>query len=91
MVVRDGIGVDSYTASPQSQSIGLGQWLTLRDWFAGQMDCDEIRVDVVVGELLTGLPHPDKSDPIARLKWGANLNATLKYLLADAMLKARAQ
>ena len=66
--------------------------MTLRDWFAGQDSLEEFRdIPVSVGVVVAG-PCPKtqfEDDPLAWLDWWALVRARLKYLRADAMLKAR--
>ena len=66
--------------------------MTLRDWFAGQeqlSDCNDI--DMGTFEALAG-KRPDgnlTTNTIAWLEWEAAWRARIRYIRADAMLKAR--
>ena len=73
-----------------------GVGMSLRDWFAGQetladLDHPEATISPELTNALAG-PRPDKTfteDPIAWTVWESNWRAKLKYIRADAMLKAR--
>jgi len=66
--------------------------MTLRDWFAGQEqlpDCGELVMEAC--EALAG-KRPDgnwTTNTIAWLEWEAAWRARIRYIRADAMLKAR--
>jgi hypothetical protein len=66
--------------------------MTLRDYLA--VNCDIGNVDeltVSVGGRLLGRSLPDiVSDAQGALRWWADYRAALRYIEADAMLKARA-
>jgi hypothetical protein len=78
---------------------GLAEYsdgMTLRDWFAGHETLADLdRPEIIIGkELLVALagPCPEKAydqDPVAWVIWESNWRAKLKYIRADAMLKAR--
>jgi hypothetical protein len=85
---------DAYHPSGQ---IAYGRkGMTLRDWFAGQetledLDGPECSIQFYFLEALAG-PKPIKphcEDPIAWAVWESTWRANLKYIRADAMLKAR--
>jgi hypothetical protein len=85
---------DAYHPSGQ---IAYGRkGMSLRDWFAGQetladLDHPEATISPELTNALAG-PRPDKTfteDPIAWKVWESNWRAKLKYIRADAMLKAR--
>lgn len=73
--------------------------MSLRDWFAGQetladLDSQEASVPRSAAEALAGrkpdLSHVTKADNwIEHLKWEAEWRAAIKYIRADAMLRAR--
>ena len=83
-------------ASPGSE---VAWGMSLRDWFAGQetladFDSQEASLPKWVAEALAGrkpdLSHVTKADNwIEHLKWEAEWRAALKYIRADAMLRAR--
>jgi hypothetical protein len=66
--------------------------MTLRDWFAGQDSLQEFSsIPLSIGVAVVG-PCPQTrfdDDPLPWLEWWALVLARLKYLRADAMLKAR--
>lgn len=73
----------------------------IRDWFAGkenlsEWDDQEAIPSKSMTEALAGYPQPThgwscstQSEWIAMLTWEADWRAALKYIRADAMLKAR--
>jgi hypothetical protein len=79
------------------------QWcgMTLRDWFAGkenlsEWDDQESIPSKSMAEALAGYQQPThgwscstQSEWIAMLTWEAKWRSALKYIRADAMLKAR--
>ena len=75
---------------------GLAEYsdgITLRDWLAGQetladFEHPENRMCREGAEALAG-PMPTSNDPVDIMVWGATWRAKLKYIRADAMLKAR--
>ena len=66
--------------------------MTLRDWFAGKEQLsDSYDFSAEICEALAG-KRPDgnwSSNPIAWLEWEATWRARIRYIRADAMLKAR--
>jgi hypothetical protein len=85
----------------ESQGTGSGPEMTLRDWFAGkenlsEWDDQEAIPSKSMIEALAGYPQPThgwscstQSEWIAMLTWEADWRSALKYIRADAMLKAR--
>ena len=77
--------------------------MSLRDWFAGnetlaEWDCPEASAPHKMCEALAGRPKPANGwacnthdEYIDMLRWEADWRAALKYIRADAMLKAREQ
>jgi hypothetical protein len=72
--------------------------MSLRDWFAGQETLDDAYEDLSIEtmEALAGRPFPGAIGPgntaedrIDALKWNADWRARLKFIRADAMLRAR--
>ena len=75
--------------------------MSLRDWFAGQerladWDNSDAVMQRAMAEALAGQPQPPNgwagkttAELIAMLRWEAEWKAALKYLRADAMMKAR--
>lgn len=66
--------------------------MSLRDYFATHCDIGDVdQLSVHVGAGLLGrnppLPH---DDPLGCMQWWAEYRARLRYIEADAMLKARA-
>ena len=80
------------TGDPRDGLSTSWEGMTLRDWFAGNeqlVDCVEISVPAC--EALAG-KRPDgtwKDNPIALIEWEAAWRARIRYIRADAMLKAR--
>lgn len=84
-------------AEPNSE---IAWGMSLRDWFAGQetladFDSPEASVPKWAAEALVGRQRPDHLNVtkaenwIELLKWEAEWRAAIKYIRADAMLKAR--
>ncbi len=77
--------------------------IALKDWFAGQeslseWDHPEAIPSQVMAEALAGYPRPKhgwsrstQSQWIAMITWEADWRSALKYIRADAMLKARSK
>jgi hypothetical protein len=69
--------------------------MSLRDWFAGQEqltdysngECPEPRL----GEMLAGREKPAGAWCFDHYRWEAEWRSALKYIRADAMMKAREQ
>ena len=63
--------------------------LTMRDYFAASVQVSD-DLDRSFLEALTGRARPDwRYDPIGVLQFDAEVRAKLRYIEADAMLKAR--
>lgn len=78
--------------APQNGPDGCTQYgMSLRDWFAGQeklADCNDIAISSM--ESIIGEESPRFSDnPLAYFIWEAKALAALRYIRADAMLRAR--
>lgn len=70
----------------------VDQGMCLRDWFAGQeqlsdLDSADLDIGIEKAEALDG-PHPG-NEPLAQMQWEALWRAKLRYIRADAMMKAR--
>lgn len=74
--------------------------MSLRDWFAGQetladFDNPDATMPRGMAEALAGRPRPDhgagntRDQWLAMLQWDADWRARLKFIRADAMLRAR--
>ena len=72
--------------------------MSLRDWFAGQevLEDECANLPTATMEALAGRPYPGASGPrtaaqdrLDVLAWNADWRARLKFLRADAMLRAR--
>lgn len=75
--------------------------MSLRDWFAGQdalaeWDFPDAVIPKSMAEALAGRPQPSfwgycksPEEYLSALTWEADWRAALKYLRADAMLRAR--
>lgn len=66
--------------------------MTLRDYFAVHADIGDVdQLSVPVGVVLLGRDVPEfKKDGTGCYAWWAEYRAKLRYIEADAMLKARA-
>lgn len=66
--------------------------MSLRDWFAGQIEMARDGISHTWAEALMGEKAPDwgMGDDLACLHWWAEAEARARYLHADAMLKVRA-
>lgn len=83
---------------PGAMQVG-SSGMSLRDWFAGQETLADIRDDLSSDyfDALAGCPMPlpprgkilSAFDYIEIAQWDARWRATLKYIRADAMLRAR--
>jgi hypothetical protein len=67
--------------------------MTLRDYFAahetlGDWNIQEVNMPSDWADLLAGYKRP-VNDPIGWLRWEADWQSALKYIRADAMLRAR--
>jgi hypothetical protein len=62
---------------------------TLRDKFAGQVDGFDAGVNDQYAGCFNADKKPPQDDSLAWAKWFAKADATLRYIGADAMLKAR--
>jgi hypothetical protein len=65
--------------------------MSLRDWLAGQEDLNDCAETSFksFSEALGITPVNYASDPIGYMAWEAEIRAKIKYMRADAMLKAR--
>jgi hypothetical protein len=68
---------------------GLASSMTLRDHFAGQADGLEHDVHDDYADCFNADEKPPRDDWLAWAKWFAKADATLRYIIADAMLEAR--
>ena len=69
--------------------------MSLLDWFAGHetlsdWDVADACMPKDAGELLAGRPRPTTGNYVDYLIWEADWRARLRFIRADAMLKARA-
>ena len=64
--------------------------MTLRDHLAATVNIDSAATTPNVGKRLVGRDFPGWSDPVGSVEWMAEVRATLRYIEADAMLRARA-
>ena len=63
--------------------------ITLRDYFAANADMSRFQVESLESvALIAGRPMPE-NDQIDIIRWQFELVANMRYLAADAMLKAR--
>lgn len=79
---------------PEEANINNQEGMTLRDWFAAECGGVAEGCSKDVGEALTGRPFPTAEighpRTLAQMLWWADVDATYRYMRADAMLKARA-
>lgn len=61
--------------------------ITARDWFAATMEHGCSIQDTQLAEEIAGRPMPDTPDE--QLQWAFEIEAKLRYMKADAMLKVR--
>lgn len=64
--------------------------MTLRDYLAATVNIDSAATAASVGKRIVGREFPGWTDPAGSFAWLAEVRATLRYIEADAMLKARA-
>lgn len=86
---------DTYHPNGQVEYGATG--MSLRDWFAGRETlegCEDLPVETL--EALAGRPWPrlrwpgaTAEDRLNALAWNADWRARLKFIRADAMLRAR--
>lgn len=69
--------------------ISSEEGMTLRDWFAGRYLPDNVELSLELAEKLIGRKAP--IGPIEQIDFALDLQATLAYRHADAMLKARSE
>jgi len=64
--------------------------MTLRDYMAGQATFDVDELSENQAQAIVGYDNRlSKSDLVKRIKWWAEVEAKIRYIKADAMLKAR--
>jgi len=66
--------------------------MTLRDYFAASETLDDLEDLNMAGAVALAGPKPEgnwSTNPIEWLKWEAKWRAELRFIRADAMLKAR--
>lgn len=63
--------------------------MSLRDYFATHLQMHPDAIGPRTAEAVMGEPLPVEKDPLTLLKWWANAEARLRYIHADAMLRAR--
>ena len=82
-------GPDGAEIAPGNETYYVG--LSIRDYFAAASKFrEDHEVDPDLGGQLIGRKCPPyKADARAYFAWWAEVNATLRYIDADAMLKAR--
>jgi hypothetical protein len=61
--------------------------VTTRDWLAATMDCEFNIHEPQLAEEIAGRPMPDSF--IEQVQWAFEVEAKLRYMKADAMLKVR--
>ena len=87
--VRPLLGLDGAEIEPGDEVYYAG--ISVRDYFAAASKFrEDHEVDPDLGEKLIGRKCPPyKADARAYFAWWAEVNGTLRYIDADAMLKAR--
>lgn len=64
--------------------------MTLRDFFAAEVGVNDTDITVPYGEAIVGRKMPDYArDPMANAVFWADVRARLRYIEADAMIRAR--
>ncbi|MEY2875855.1 MAG: hypothetical protein RLZZ373_3226 [Pseudomonadota bacterium] len=64
--------------------------MSLRDYFATHCDIGDMeQLSLSAGVTLLGPEHPPATEMMGKLRWWADYRAALRYMEADAMLKAR--
>ena len=81
-----GIGFEGEPAGEEG-GITYYSGITARDWLAATMDCEFDINEPQLAEGIVGRPMPDT--PIEQLQWVFEIEAKLRYMKADAMLKVR--
>lgn len=61
--------------------------ITTRDWLAATMECDFTVHETKLAEEIAGRPMPDT--PVEQIQWAFEIEAKIRYMKADAMLKVR--
>lgn len=61
--------------------------VTARDWLAATMEYGCTIQDTQLAEEIVGRPMPDS--PLDHIQWAFEIEAKLRYMKADAMLKVR--
>jgi hypothetical protein len=89
---------DSGPAFPMLGHVVNGEWephsqftgMSLRDYFAAHCPSDIAVIQVKVDRgYLMGRPFPEEGALEDKLAWNFEFEARLRYIYADAMLKAR--
>lgn len=77
--------------TPNDGFDGMTYGMSLRDWFAGAYSFGIDGISQTWAEKIMGEKCPDWSldDGLACVRWWAEAEARVRYLHADAMLKAR--
>lgn len=78
---------ESYNASGEPMRWS-GSGMSLRDWFAATLDVDNIYWSLHEREELAG-PKPPNEAIVEYLEWELKALAKMRYMYADAMLRAR--
>ena len=83
-------GIDA-PAFPRNYLAGGHNGMTLRDYFAAKADIGNVdEITPQTGEALLGTKCPLWQDDVRGcLEWWALARSTMRYIEADAMLKAR--
>ena len=81
-----GMGFEGEPAGEEG-GITYYSWITTRDWLAATMELDSSIQDIQFAEEFAGRPVPDT--PIEQFRWAFEIEAKLRYMKADAMLKVR--
>lgn len=65
--------------------------MSLRDWFAGQADVSGYKLTPEMLEQFIGTKYPGVENVEKLIQFGLDAESKLRYMMADAMLKARAE
>ena len=88
-------GGPAFPSPPSQYSNGFystGNGMTLRDYFAAAETLDDLEDLNMAGAVALAGPKPEgdwSSNPIEWLKWDARWRAEVRFIRADAMLRAR--
>jgi len=75
---------------PNECDIEVYEGMTLRDWLAGQESLSDCDLQISAMEQIVRKRSPKFAEnPLAYMTWEAEVRAVLRYIRADAMIRAR--